>query len=215
MRPKRSSGTPAPAIKPTRPTHLGSSQKTGQTHVSKHWRRSLAISASWLTAAAAVLLMTPVAKSQCPIPLYSGLQGPVSVVRSSTGDLLVAESGSPAPNTGQISIVDPGGNRRALLSGLPSGINDTGTVSGPGGIFLRGRTLYVAISAGDAAVEGLTPGSIVVNPTPSSPLFSSVLALHFGRDEENTTGGFILTFHDQKALAKGRKVELSNGDGDK
>jgi hypothetical protein len=39
------------------------------------------------------------------------------------------------------------------------------------------------------AIEGATPGSIVVNRTPSSPIFSSVLALHFSRDVEDTTGG--------------------------
>src|SRR5882724_5858828 len=117
-------------------------------------RRSFAIFAPWLIAAA-VLLMTPAAKSQCSTA-YSGLQGPVGIVQSNAGDLLVAESGSRAPNTGSISIVNLGG-RRALLSGLPSGINDVGGVSGPAGLFMRGRTLYVAISAGDAAVAGSTP----------------------------------------------------------
>jgi hypothetical protein len=135
-------------------------------------------------------------------------------VQSETGNLLVSESGSLKPNTGAISIIKVLGSRQTLLTGLPSGINDVGGVSGPAGLFFRGRTLYVAISAGDAAVAGPLPGSIVVNPAPSSPLFSSVLALHFSNNVENTTAGFTLTIADQQALARGEKVTLSNGSGD-
>jgi hypothetical protein len=214
MKSKRSAVRRA-AIILTQRTHFRRPQKTGeQPQVSNNRPRSFAILASWLSAAAVVLLMTPPAKSQCPIPLYSGLQGPVSVVQSSTGDLLVSESGSLTPNTGQISIVTLGGSRRALLSGMPSGVNDIGTVSGPAGLFMRGRILYVAISAGNAAIQGETPGSIVVNPAPYSRLFSSVWALRFSRNVENTTGGFYLTSDDQEKLASKRKVKLSNGGGE-
>ena len=166
-----------------------------------------------LTVAAAMLAMAPAARSQCPLPYSAGLQGPLGIVRSNTGDLLVTESGSTKPNTGSISLVNLGG-RRTLLSGLPSGISDAGTPSGPAGLVMLERILYVAIGAGDAAVAGTEPGSIVVNPVPSSPLFSSVLALHFGRNVENTAGGFTLTFDEQKKLANGRKVRLSNGRGE-
>lgn len=175
--------------------------------------------ASWLPVAAAMFSMAPAARSQCPFPFSAGLRSPLGIVQSNSGDLLVSESGLvdgkglPVPNTGLISIVSLSG-RRALLSGLPSGINDQGGVSGPAGLVLRGRTLYVAISAGDAAVKGPTPGSIIVNPAPSSPLFSSVLALHLSRNVENTTGGFALTFDEQKTLANGRNVRLSNGGGE-
>ena len=147
--------------------------------------------------------------------MYSGLQGPVSIVQSNTGDLLVSESGSPTNRiTGRISIVK-NGKRRTLLGGLPSGINDQNGVSGPAGLFMRGRTLYVAISAGDAAIAGMSPGTIVVNPDPASPIFSSVLALHLSSREEDLATDFMLTFADQQSLAEGRKVILSNRGGDK
>src|SRR5260370_26345760 len=168
----------------------------------------------WLTAAATLLLlMTPAAKAQCSVT-YSGLQGPIGIVQSNTGNLVVTESGTAVPNTGRISIVDLAGNRRTLLSGLPSGINDVGGVSGPAGLFLRGRTLYVAISIGDVVVAGPQLGTNLPTANPSSPLFSSVLALHLSSNTEKSTAGFALTFADQQVLASGGKLTLSNGRGD-
>ena len=76
---------------------------------------------------------------------------------------------------------------------------------------MRGRTLYVAISAGGAAVAGTSPGSIVANPAPDSPIFSSVLAVHLSSREEDLATGFMLTVADHHTLAEGRKVILSNG----
>jgi hypothetical protein len=148
--------------------------------------RSFAISATRLMAGC-ILLMPGAAQAQCSL-VYSGLEAPIGIVQSETGNLLVSESGSRVPNTGRISIVNPGGSSRILLSGLPSGINDVGGVTGPAGLFLRGRTLYVAIGVGDVSLPGPIPGSDLPNPAPSSPLFSSVLAMHFSSDVENTTG---------------------------
>ena len=153
------------------------------------------------------------AEPQCSV-VYSGLEAPVGLVQSNTGNLLVSESGSRVPNTGQITVIGLDGSRRTLVSGLPSGITDVGGISGPQGLFMRGRTLYVAMGIGDVALSGGLPGSDLPNPNPSSPLFSSVLALHMSRDVENTTGGFALTFADQQRLAGGEKVTLSNGGGD-
>ena len=213
MRPKRSYGR-SQGINLTRLPYYGQSRKTGaETGLRKRGPRCFSSLASWLTVAAMLLLMAPGAKSQCSI-VYSGLEGPVSIAQSNTGNLLVSESGSPTPNTGRISLVK-NGQQRTLLSGLPSGINDQGGVSGPAGLFIRGRTLYVAISAGDAAVAGTPPGSIVANPAPSSPIFSSVLAVHLSRREGDLATGFMLTFADQQTLADGRKVILFNGGGDK
>jgi hypothetical protein len=218
MRPRPNSRRYA-AIKLRRPTHFWLPRKSsGQAHLTST-PRYLAIFASWLTAATAVLLMAPAARSQCLNPYTTELHSPVGIVESNTGNLLVSESGLtdekglPVPNTGIISIVNRDG-RRTLLSGLPSGINDQGGVSGPAGLFMRGRTLYVAISAGDAAVAGTIPGSIVANPAPSSPIFSSVLALHFSSNVEDTTAGFAMAFTDQETLASGGKVTLSNGHRD-
>jgi hypothetical protein len=126
---------------------------------------------------------------------------------------LVAESGTAAPNTGRISIVDLDGNRRTLVSGLPSGISDVGTPNGPSGLFMRGRTLYVAVGSGDVGRNGPLPGTSIPNPTspPSSPIFSSVLAIHLSSRAEQTTEEFAMTLSDQQALASGQPVWLSSG----
>src|SRR6185503_10452104 len=112
------------------------------------------------------------------------------------------------------SIVDSFGSRRTLLDGLPSAINDVGEPSGPAGIFMRGRTLYVAMGTGDAGRPGPAPGTTVPNPNPiSSPIFSSVLGIQFSANTEDTTTGFTLTTVDQQSLADGETVVLSDGAG--
>ena len=156
--------------------------------------------------------------AQCPgvTPVTAGLRLPLGITQSNQDNLLVSETGFGAPGTGRISIVDSDGSRRTLLDGLPSGINDVEEPSGPAGLFLQGRTLYVAIGVGDVGIAGPIPGTTVPNPTgPSSPLFSSVLAIHFSAHVEKTTTGFALTAADEEALASGEKVTLSNGGGDK
>lgn len=156
------------------------------------------------------------ARGQCPVTeLTSGLHLPLGITQSKQGNLLVSETGTGA-NDGRISIVDLDGHRRTLLAGLPSGIADVGDASGPAGLFLRGRTLYVAIGIGDAIRNGPQPGTTVPNPNgASSPIFSSVLAIHFSDDfVEKTTDGFTLSFADQQALASGERVRLSNGGDD-
>lgn len=157
------------------------------------------------------------ANGQCPVTqLTSGLLLPVSITQSDQGNLLVSESGTAAPNTGRISLVDLNGNRRTFLAGLPSGVSDVGTPSGPAGLLIRGRTLYVVIGVGDVGKAGPLPGSNIPNPNPpSSPLFSSILAIHFSADAEKITGGFTLTPADHQALAAGQKLNLDSGGGDK
>jgi hypothetical protein len=140
----------------------------------------------------------------------------MGIVQSGLGNLIIAETGTPAPNSGRISIVDLAGNRRTLVEALPSGIADVGDPLGPMGLFMRGRTLYVIIGDGDVAIGGPVPGTALPNPNPvSSPLFSSVLALHFSASVERDTEGLTLTLADQQALANGQKVVISNGAGDK
>jgi hypothetical protein len=97
---------------------------------------------------------------------------------------------------------------------LPSGINDVNEPSGPAGIFLRGRTLYVAIGIGDAVLAGPVPGTNLPNSNPSSTIFSSLLAIHFSANIEKSTAGFTLTFADQQALASGEQVTLVNSEGE-
>ncbi len=160
-----------------------------------------------------VLSLDVDAQAQCT-PVVSGLESPLGIAQSNQGNLIVSETGTAATHSGRISIVEPGGNRRTLLAGLPSAINDVLEPAGPAGVFMRGRTLYVAIGIGDSIVAG-GPGIAFENPHPSSPIFSSVLALHFSANVEKNTTGFTLSFAHQVALANGQKVTLSNGGGDK
>ena len=76
------------------------------------------------------------------------------------------------------------------MDGLPSGINDVNEASGPAGLFMPGRTLYVAIGIGDSILAGPFPGTARPNPNPSSPIFSPVLAIHFSANVEKTTAGY-------------------------
>ncbi|MGH9967293.1 MAG: ScyD/ScyE family protein [Pyrinomonadaceae bacterium] len=153
--------------------------------------------------------------AQCP-QLTSGLQVPLGIAQSDKSNLFVSESGTPLPNTGRISIVDVGGNRRTLLDGLPSGINDVNEISGPAGLFLHEKTLYVAIGIGDTIKPGPAPGTAVPNPNPpASPIFSSVLAIHFSNYVERNTTGFTLTSADHQSLANGERVTKSNGGFDR
>lgn len=53
------------------------------------------------------------------------------------------------------------------------------------------------------------------NPNgPSSPILSSVLAVHFSANVEQRTEGFTLSLDDQQALAAGERVRLANKGGD-
>jgi hypothetical protein len=155
------------------------------------------------------------AQVACDVPLASGLKVPLGLVLTDQRNLLVSESGDQGVlHSGRISIVSSDGARRTLLDGLPSASNDVNEPSGPAGIVMRGRTLYVALGIGDAILPvGDTPFRIG-NPHPSSRLFSSILAIHFSAETERTTGGFSLTTADQEALANGDVLRLSNGAGE-
>jgi hypothetical protein len=153
------------------------------------------------------------ARAQCGTQVTAGLRFPLGIALSNQNNLLVAESGTAGVlHSGRISIVDVEGGRRTLLDGLPSATNDLNEASGPAGLVMRGRTLYVAIGIGDA-IQAVAPGSPVriANPNPASPIFSSVLAVHFSADIERTTEGFSLTPADYDTLARVHKVRLSSG----
>lgn len=169
---------------------------------------SLAISAS------IILFAGLRASAQCP-SLTSGLLLPLGITQSNQGNLIVSESGTPTANTGRISIVDLNGQRRTLLEGMPSARNDVNDPSGPAGLFMRGRTLYVAIGVGDAILAGPFLGTGSANPNPSSPLLSSVVAIHFSADVENTTSGFSLSFADQLSLSQNELVTLNDSAGNR
>jgi hypothetical protein len=168
-----------------------------------------------LALAVSLLVTAAPATAQCS-EVTSGLRVPLGTALTNQGNLLVSETGTTALHSGRISIVDPSGNRRTLLDGLPSAINDVNEPSGPAGLFMRGRTLYVAMGTGDAGRPGPIPGTTIPNPNPiSSPIFSSVLAIHFSANTEEITNGFTLTADNERALANGDVLTVSNGDGDK
>jgi hypothetical protein len=125
----------------------------------------------------------------------------------------VAEAGS-GPNTGRISLIDRSGHRRTLLDGLPSGRHEVESL-GPSGLALRERTLFITIGQGDAIVFG-EGGTLLPNPNgPSSPILSSVLAVHFSQDIDRITSGYALTLADHFTLANGFDLTLDNADGDR
>lgn len=127
----------------------------------------------------------------------TGLSQPAKIAQTPLGRFLVTETlGS--PNSGRISIIDRDGDQRTLIDGLPSGTGPEGS-SGPSGIEMWGRSLFVAIGEGDGA---------------SSPNFSSVLQIHFPERVENATNGFTLSMADQAVLANHGLVLLDNGGGD-
>ena len=143
----------------------------------------------------------------------AGLKSPTRIVITPRGNLLVAESGQ-GPNTGRLSLVDRRtGQRRTILDGLPSGPTPEGGTSGPSGLALRGSTLFMTIGAGDGVLAGPAPGSERANPNPSSPIISSVLAIHASANVENATEGFALSTADHASM-KNNPVILSNGQGD-
>ncbi len=185
--------------------------RTTTKNLKNHWTRRVAAAAF---VSSLMALAGGNAMAQCT-ELVSGLLRPIGITQSKKDNLLVSESGTATPNTGRISIVDLAGTRRTLVSGLPSGISfEANAPSGSTGLFLRGRTLYLAVGVGDAVMAGPGQGLTAANPNPSSPLFSSILAFHFSAAVEKNTQGFTLTLANQETLASGQPVTLSNGGGD-
>ena len=167
-----------------------------------------------LGTALAFLISTARANAQTSV-FATGLSQPAKIILTPEGNLLVAETVG-APNAGRVSIVDRFGNRRTLIDGLPSGISaEGGGPSGPSGLDIRGRTLFVSIGEGDGTLPGPIPGTEVPNPSPSSPILSSVLAIQFSAAAEKRISGFTLSLADHFTLAGGGDVELNNGHGDK
>ena len=143
---------------------------------------------------------------------------PNKIITAGEHSLLVAETGTFDPNTGRISLVDRiTGDRKTLIDGLPSGVNNLGgvpTPNGPSGLVLHGRILYICISSGDA-VQSPAPGLESPNPNPSSPLFDSVLELTLPGGYEEILSEFHLTFQHQQILVAGNAVTLMNSEDEK
>jgi hypothetical protein len=114
-----------------------------------------------------------------------------------------------------VSILDAEGNRRTLIDGLPSARNAANTLSGVSGLYLRGRTLFAAIGEGNPTLAGPVPRTEIMNPNPSSPLFSCVLAIHFSAKAEKKTSGIRLTLADHQALKDGQRLVRFDAEGQK
>jgi hypothetical protein len=143
----------------------------------------------------------------------TGLLAPSKIIQTPTGNFIVAEAGPEVPNHGRISIVDQDGTRRTLLDGLPSARTFVGDFSGVTGIELKGRTLYVLNGQGDVTLAGPVPGTEKANPAPSSPIFSSVLAVTFSTPMEETTTGVTLTLTEHEALKVGQRLIRTDANG--
>ena len=149
--------------------------------------------------------------AQCSTTVTGGLKAPVKSTLSPAGSLIVVEAGD-GPNSGRLSIIDKSGARRTLIDGLPSGISPEG-ISGPSGIDLKGRTLYITIGEGDTSLAGPIPGTQLPNPNPSSPLFSSVLSIRLSGEIEQMTDGFTLSAAQQSDLKTGARKSLTAASG--
>jgi len=144
-----------------------------------------------------------------------GLKRPAKIILTEQGNLIVAEEGT-GIHDGRISIIDPQtGLRRTLLDGLPSAAGRFNLPQGPSGLVMRGRTLYFTIGEGNPTVACPLPCTEIPNPSgASSPIFSSVLALHFSAKTEMVTSGFTVEPADDLALKNGDELKFDNGDGD-
>ncbi len=160
------------------------------------------------------LLGTATIRAQTSV-FMGGLHDPSKIILAGTSSVLVAESGTMAPNSGRISLVSRTTRiRQTLIDGLPSGVSRSGgapEASGPSGMRLVGQKLYITIGAGDTSMP-VTGGSIA-NPAPSSPLLNSVLELTVPPDFETLASGFTLTAADQTKLNGGGQVPLTNAQG--
>lgn len=151
-------------------------------------------------------------------PFVAGLQLPSKVAFTRHRNLVVAEAGSPANNTGRISLIDRAtAKRRTLVDGLPSGISraeEPGSPSGPSGVAVQNQTVYVTIGVGDAVLPGPAPGTEQRNPNIASPILASLLSLQSSVPLDVAAGGFTLNASDHATLKSGTAVTLHNSAGD-
>lgn len=139
------------------------------------------------------------------------LQAPTKIVLTAAGNLLVSEGcavtedGTILPNTGRVSRLNRQGDRYTLLEGLPSGPSGpSADPLGPTALVLQGPSaMYIAFTSGDSD-----------QPSPSSPLFSTVLRVQFSLDIDALQGSFALPPADHATLAAGETVTLDNAQGE-
>lgn len=155
-------------------------------------------------------------QAQTASTFVTGLQSPSKIIYAPRyGVYFVSEAGPPmTTNSGRISIVTNGGTVSTLIDGLPSGpAAPNNDLAGPSAMWLDGSSLYIAISSGNATINGPAPGSEIPNPNPASPIFSSILELRLPTTNQlgfNNLG--LISYHIQPAdhtrLANGETVNL-------
>jgi len=172
------------------------------------WIRFSPAAAVWALA----ITITPPAVAQVVQEHVTGLRAPARLLSLPDGQLLVAEAGH-GPNTGRVSLVDRDGRRFTVVDGLPSGLHGPRRdPSGPSALVMDGRRLYVLIGNGDISIPGLGQGAEIPNPSPASPLFSSVLLFDFATGDAPSLG-HALPPGAHATLASGGAVYLWNADG--
>ncbi len=166
---------------------------------------------------AALLFTALPALSQGP-PFVAGLHLPSKIAFTRHGNLVVAEAGTETNNTGRISLIDRAtATRRTLIDGLPSGIShaeEPGSPSGPSGVAVQERTVYVTIGSGDVVSPGPAPGTEQANATVASPILVSLLSLESSVALDVVHGGFTLSASDHATLKSGEAVTLHNDAGE-
>ena len=161
---------------------------------------------------ATVLLAAQPATAQVVQEFATGLLAPIKLLAIPGGGMLVAEAGV-GSNTGRVSLVDRDARRFTVIDGLPSGFHLLGPdAGGPSGLLLTSTRLYVVIGAGDTAIPGAAPATEILNPNPTSPLFSSVLLFEFA--EGPLPMGFTLpSGNTHTRIAAGEGVYIRNERG--
>jgi hypothetical protein len=194
-----------------RPIHEEPTPETATTQERNVMNRKLIAAFVFVTLAAVP------ARPQGP-PFVAGLRLPSKIAFTRHHNLVVAEAGTPANNSGRISLVDRAtATRRTLVEGLPSGISraeEPGSPSGPSGVAVQDRTLYVTIGVGDAVLPGPAPGTEQRNDSAASPILASLLSLESSAPLDVAAGGFVLAPSDHATLKSGDAVTLHNSAGD-
>lgn len=162
----------------------------------------------------ALISVSSETEAQTSSVFVAGLKSPSKIIYvPQPGYFLVSEAGDVAiPNSGRISLITEAGARFTLLDGLPSGpATPNGDASGPSAMWLEGDHLFIAIGSGNEVLNGPFPGTEIPNPSPNSPLFSSVLVLLFHHDGfPPSSYNYQLLSADHARLASGETVILGN-----
>jgi hypothetical protein len=143
----------------------------------------------------------------------TGLESPQRFILTPAGNFLASEASVDA-NSGRLTFVTRGGQRRVFFVGLPSGATPNGEATGPTGMAVRGHTLYVAIGIGESERRGTQPRTSQHNPEGiASPILSSVLEIRLSADVDSLMGTFRLTPEQQQLISDGYSAWLEDGAG--